>query len=165
MGTDKPRNTGRTLWDFVASLFENRTVLGWSNAVAWLIVFLIFTAMSSGFLSVKVKGLYRTSDGTTSPFVHWSAFATNASPSDCGHIVREALQRANPTKMEESDVEERLVTNVGDFGSLTGWISCVHPHELTLVYIGVAGDNFSDGKNKNAQLRDLVVSRLPRKLQ
>ncbi|MBI3807169.1 MAG: hypothetical protein HY281_06595 [Nitrospirae bacterium] len=163
MGADKSKNTGRTLWDFLASLLENRTVLYWTNAVAWLLVVATFAAMYSGFLSVQIKGLSKPSGGTTSPFVHGWALPANTSPSDCDHITLQALQSANPIKIEDADIEEGLRTNIADFGPLTGWISCINPHELTLIYIGVAGDDFSDGKNKTAQLRDLVVSRLPRK--
>jgi hypothetical protein len=80
--------------------------------------------------------------------------------SRCAEAARQALQTANPVKLEEEDIEDDMQTSVADFGLLTGWISCIGMHPTTRVYIGVAGDNFSDGKNKAAQLRDLFTSRV-----
>jgi hypothetical protein len=155
------RKTGRTLWDFLSSLLENRTVLHWTSAVAWLLIVGFVVALYSGHLSIGVAGMGKSSAGTKSPFVHWVVLPTEAASSNCDLTALGALQTANPVKLEEADVEDDMRTRVADFGSLTAFISCIDPHENTLIYIGVAGDDFSEGKNKAAQLRALVASRLP----
>jgi hypothetical protein len=161
---DKTKNTGRTLWDFLTSLFENRTVLYWTNAIGWLLIIGAVASVASGYVSVQIKGTTKSSSDTaTSPYLWWHAFPVNASQSDCEHISLQAIQRAGPyDKLEATNVEDDLVTNVVDFGSLMAWISCIRPHQHTLIFIASAGGNLSDVKNKTAQLQDLVTARLPR---
>jgi hypothetical protein len=155
------KKTGRTQWDLLHHLWENRRMFHWASALAWVLVVSFAAAVSFGVLSVRLAGDPVSGDRSpTSPFVHWIAMPREIAGSRCAEAARQALQTANPVKLEEEDIEDDMQTSVADFGLLTGWISCIGMHPTTRVYIGVAGDNFSDGKNKAAQLRDLFTSRV-----
>jgi hypothetical protein len=95
-----------------------------------------------------------------SPFIHWQILSSKIDLPQCGTAAFEALQVASPKKLEAADEEEGVKTRVADFGDLTGWVSCIGSRPNTAIYIGVAGADFSDGKNKSEQLAQLISTRL-----
>lgn len=157
---DEAKKTGRTVWDFLGSLLEKRKALYWTNAVAWTLLAAGTYAASSGLIGVQFGKVESSSGISSSPFVHWWTLSAPPGIPDCSRAVLETLNAAGSTKIETAEVEDGMRTNVGDFGSLTGWISCIDRRSDTFVYIGVAGGDSTDAKNKMAQLRDLLRSHL-----
>jgi hypothetical protein len=97
-----------------------------------------------------------------SPFVHWSIVSTKVSMAECASSSVDVLQAAGPKKLEAPE-ERGANTRVADFGFLTGWISCITadtPDKEPVMYIGAAGDDFSDGQTKSHQLGQLMSARL-----
>src|SRR5262245_37135450 len=97
MSTEKPKNIGRTQWDFWAMLLENRRVLYWTNAIAWLAIVSAFIAWFRGDVTIQGKGL-PTARSVGPPWV-WSdpILYKSLDLSKCKAAVLQTVSGARPT--------------------------------------------------------------------
>jgi hypothetical protein len=150
---------GRTVWDLVHD-FSNRGG-HWLHFI-FVIQTVILLGLGYGFYSGYLSFGSRESFTSGSPFVYWSIIESKIITSPrCAALAHEVLQLADPKKVEAPNEEEGAYTRVADFGSSTGWISCIESRENILMYVGASAADNSDAKNKLYQLETVLKTRLP----
>jgi hypothetical protein len=139
MTNPPPKETGRTMWDFLVLLWQDRTAQNWIKGIAILVIVATAAGLTTGRL--KVEGFAGKSSTAQSPTVEFAAVYARSSLEQCGNAARDELAVAGPTKLLPLLEENRVTSNFAVFGSLNAWVSCVEVGELMLVYVGAAGED------------------------
>ena len=154
--SENQKQTGRTAWDFLASLTAHRGAWVWTSVAAWVAIAGGVLLVSWGVVTVQVgKSVAPPLDPGT-PYVHW-VFLTepNLDTSRCETIAELTLSRARPTEpMAKPKREQRMSTVVAVFPVATAWISCIDARGDVAVFVGASGFNNDKVLNLAEQLGD-----------
>jgi hypothetical protein len=80
MSTETPKTTGRTVWDLVFSVTQERRGLYVATAVAWFLILGFIFLVSANYVTVSLKGV-TTEAGE--PWVFWVSQPANLSTEEC----------------------------------------------------------------------------------
>ena len=161
MSDEKPKSTGRTVFDFLTTIYESRSVLHISNAIAWAAVVATVSMIYAGYLVPRNKA-ESIGSLTGSPWVHYETLYTSVSQVDCQSAALQTTSRASPSKVGKRFDDSEYFTQFLEFGDFNAWISCIAPRPGTMVYVGVAGNDDDKAHEVLLRLTTELKGKLPR---
>jgi hypothetical protein len=161
MSDEKPKSTGRTVFDFLTTIYESRSVLHISNAIAWAAVVVIVSTIYAGYLVPRSK-TESVGSSTGSPWVHSETLYTSVPQGDCQNFALQTTSHVSPSKVGKRFDDNEYFTQFLEFGDFTAWISCIAPHPGTMIYVGVAGNDDDKAHEVLSRLTADLKGKLPR---
>jgi hypothetical protein len=139
---EAPKPVGRTLWDFLISIVENRSVSYIFSGLALLAVVGIGAAIQAGWVTVQVKGF-----SGAGPSVNWNIQrVASIDMAACDKIAEDTLRDAAGNVSEKDEYTKETARIAMLPHNLIGWINCVQTDSGVLAYTGVAGTS-DEGKD------------------
>jgi hypothetical protein len=151
---DPPANkVGRTLYDLLIALFQNRTVFQVLSILGWLLIAGLGYGVYTDHITLQFKGASATKDAPAvadegGPWVHWNVERVDLSMDDCDAQAAESLRLAEGKNLSGKDRYAGETARTGTFSNKTGWINCISTKSGVLAFVGATGgSNFNEGRD------------------
>jgi hypothetical protein len=159
MATNKPKSTGRTLWDLVSELVAQKSILIALAIIGWVLLAGLGYLWFVGKIGL-VAAAATNNQGQGSPYLHWWSFETSMPLAECESFIREIYVMTAPVSTEDPVIDANSIGQIGVAGPVVLAIICVRTGDKTAILITAAGPEQSGALNRAAQLRDAVRAKL-----
>jgi hypothetical protein len=167
MPTPPQKPTGRTPWDVVSEVISRRSVIVWLAIIPWVAIATAIYSWTSGAIRIGANQHSSAAPSPSlstanSPFLHWWQLTTTKSLSECKLLTRDVYDLVGHDILEthDFDSESNSVGQTAVWGSVTSSIVCTPIGNRVSILIAAAGPDQSITKNRAANLRDVVRTKL-----
>lgn len=161
MSTEQPKETGRTLWDFLTALSGRRKALYWSNAVAWLLLIGAIATLSSGYVTLQFRGQSGPVPNVGAPVTSKTWVSIDiAKPkfpaTDCPARLPVSLNIASAANVQPARWGDQSGLWFGELHENTVWLACTQIGAAPVVIVGAAGPASESTKSAVDLLVNLI---------